>query len=351
MIARLYSLDYLRGLAAFGIMIYHYLFWIQGAFTSDSFMGRVGVYGVAIFYVLSGLTLYHVYEYSTSKETFSIGSFIRKRIYRIFPLLWLVTIIAILISRKAPNLVDVFLNLTGLFGFIRWDVYFSTGAWSIGNELVFYSIFPFILFACMKRPVFLAAIIAAAFGLHHYFAYYVLHPSLPLSEQWRDYVNPLNQIFFFVAGIAIGHFTKARLFPFWCGLSIILIGFLLFTFIPAEGNTATLITEDKRWMFTLASLLICLGAYKMTGKLPSILHGAFKLLGEASYSVYLLHPLVFAIWAFAFHRAEARGIEIWNVWKLVVPIAATLLLSYYVYFRYERYFIKKGHQSSPGSPS
>ena len=58
---RFYNLDYLRGLAAFGIMVYHYRFWLTGEFSSDSFMGRVGLYGVSIFYVLSGLTLFLVY--------------------------------------------------------------------------------------------------------------------------------------------------------------------------------------------------------------------------------------------------------------------------------------------------
>ena len=58
---RLYNLDYLRGLVTFGIMIYHYLSWTLGKFTADTFMGRVGIYGVSIFYVLSGLTLYYVY--------------------------------------------------------------------------------------------------------------------------------------------------------------------------------------------------------------------------------------------------------------------------------------------------
>lgn len=59
---RLYNLDYLRGFAAFGIMIYHYSSWSLGNFTADSFMGRIGVYGVSVFYVLSGLTLFYVYK-------------------------------------------------------------------------------------------------------------------------------------------------------------------------------------------------------------------------------------------------------------------------------------------------
>ncbi len=50
---RLYNLDYLRGLAAFGIMVYHYMKYTFGTFTADSFMGKIGIYGVSVFYVLS----------------------------------------------------------------------------------------------------------------------------------------------------------------------------------------------------------------------------------------------------------------------------------------------------------
>jgi hypothetical protein len=117
----------------------------------------------------------------------------------------------------------------------------------------------------MRRPILLVTYIGAAFALHHYFAYYRLNPTIPLSDQWREYVNPLNQLFFFVAGIAIGHFTKTRHFPLCSSLSIILTGLLLFTFIPAEGNTVALITEGNRWMFTLATLLICWGLIKCPG--------------------------------------------------------------------------------------
>lgn len=75
---RLHNLDYLRGLAAFGIMIYHYCSWELGDFSSDTIMERIGIYGVAIFYVLSGLTLFHVYfeKLHFSKE--SIFSFLKE---------------------------------------------------------------------------------------------------------------------------------------------------------------------------------------------------------------------------------------------------------------------------------
>src|SRR6187549_3632015 len=137
---RLYNLDYLRGLAAFGIMIFHYLSWTLGDPVSDTcgFMGRIGIYGVSIFYVLSGLTLYYVYFDKMAPSKADVIDFIRKRFFRIFPLLWLATIGAIIITGPIPAAWDFFLNITGLFGLLKWDGYIAPGAWSIGNELVFY---------------------------------------------------------------------------------------------------------------------------------------------------------------------------------------------------------------------
>ncbi|MBK9510397.1 MAG: acyltransferase [Cytophagaceae bacterium] len=134
---RLHNLDYLRGIAAFGIMIYHFSLWNFGAFPAESILGRVGIYGVSIFYVLSGLTLYHVYFHKMTLSFSSLKDFWIKRIFRIFPLLWLATILFVIIERKELDFYRIFLNLTGFFGFIKWDYYLAVGSWSIGNELVF----------------------------------------------------------------------------------------------------------------------------------------------------------------------------------------------------------------------
>ena len=60
-IKRVNNLDYLRGVCATCIMIFHYQTDLVGIPNSSSFLGKMGIYGVAIFYILSGLTLYHVY--------------------------------------------------------------------------------------------------------------------------------------------------------------------------------------------------------------------------------------------------------------------------------------------------
>lgn len=339
---RLYNLDYLRGLAAFGIMIYHYSTWMTGQYAAGSFIGRLGIYGVSIFYVLSGLTLFYVYQNKLSFHLNSIAQFFKKRIFRIFPLLWFVTIMAIVLSKHSPDLIKLALNFTGLFGFVDWDGYFTTGAWSIGNELVFYVFFPFFILFANKSKISLAILSLLIFGIYIYFAFYILDDTKTLTQQWRNYVNPLNQVFLFLGGFLIGLTFKNLSIKSWLSISMIIGGVILFIFYPAEGNTIVLVSGINRLIFTFCCFLICLGFYKLSFKLPSFLDKPLTLLGEASYSVYLLHPIVFAI----------VGVGIGYVGKhfFIVPLALkfglcvlfTLVFSYFVYIYFEKYFMRLG---------
>lgn len=339
---RLYNLDYLRGLAAFGIMIYHYLSWSLGKFTSDTFMGRLGIYGVSIFYVLSGLTLYYVYfdKMKVSKE--DIAAFFKKRIFRIFPLLWLVTIAAIILSRKLPDFFDLFLNLSGLFGFIKWDTYFSAGVWSIGNELVFYVFFPFfILFTKRSKPL-MITLALVLLGLYLYFAFVKLNPNLTLSEQWKNYVNPLNQVFLFLSGFLIGYFFQKAKIKNSLILTLLILSALIFTFYPATGDTINLVTGYNRLIFTLCCIVICFCFYKLTLKFPEFIHRPLTLLGEASYSVYLIHPIIYKLSGIALLICGKYLFNIPEAVRLLSSVILTLIISYYVYQYFEKYFMKFG---------
>lgn len=338
--SRLYNLDYLRGLAAFGIMIFHYLAWTCGKFEAETMMGRIGIYGVSIFYVLSGLTLYYVY-YDKMKPSWSeLCSFFRKRVFRIFPLLWVVTLTSIILSRKIPILFNVFLNLTGLFGFVKWSTFYSTGVWSIGNELVFYTFFPlFVLLAKSRRLLFVLFCILI-FIIYLYFALQKLSPEQTLKEQWRDYVNPLNQLFLFLGGFLIGLLFHKVYFRNIVVLGMLFFGLIIFAIVPAQGNEITLVTGTNRLIFTFGCFLICLSFYKLAFRLPGVIHNPLILLGEASYSVYLLHPIVYKIVGifrthiFYFSDSVRFG----------SAVVLTLVGSYFTYKYFETYFIELGRR-------
>lgn len=336
---RLYNLDYLRGLCAFGIMLYHYLSWTKGDLSATTFMGRLGIYGVGIFYVLSGLMLFYVYYDKMNFKKEDLISFFKKRVFKIFPLLWFVTIYSIILSRKIPNLFDLFLNLSGLFGFVKWTAYFSAGVWSIGNELVFYAFFPFFILFSKKYKWLMGLLSLALLALFLYFTFVGLDAHQDLRSQWAIYINPLNQVLLFLAGFFIGLlFRKVEMKN---ALTLLLLGVsvALFIFYPTtEADKISIVTGENRLIFSLISIIICLCFFKLRIKLPGIFHNPLKLLGEASYSVYLLHPLVWAFYG---------GISN-HLFKMSVPlrfslcILSTLFISYIVYTYFEKYFIRLG---------
>lgn len=341
---RIYSLDYLRGFAALGILVYHYLSWTIGKFNSETFMGRFGVYGVSIFYVLSGLTLFHVYHDKIFPNIKEIMIFFKKRIFRIYPLLWLATFISILLSDNIPNLYDLFLNLTGLFGFVKWDTYFAGGAWSIGNELVFYAMFPFFILFSKNYKILMIILSSLIFMCYLYFAFVKLDPLQTLISQKRDYLNPLNHAFLFLGGYLIGLYTEKISVSKPFNYSLIFIGLLVFIFYPVQGNTIHIISGANRLIFTICCFIVCFGFYKMKVNIHSVSHKMLMFLGEISYSVYLLHFITYEVSGrflkychgeFALHYSES--------FRLIVSFISTIVISYFVYEYYEKLFIKISH--------
>jgi exopolysaccharide production protein ExoZ len=339
---RLHSLDYLRGLVAFSIMIYHFLSWSIGRFEAESFIGRIGLYGVSIFYVLSGLTLYLVYYDKMKPNYEDVISFFKKRIFRIFPLLWIVTIVSIFLSKQMPDPTLLILNLTGLFGFVRWDECFSAGIWSIGNELVFYVFFPFFILFTKKHRMLMTLLVISLLALYIYFAFVKLSPESTLSEQWKNYVNPLNQAFLFLGGFLIGLFIHNRNISNKIILLILTFSVLLFTYHPVSGNTINLVTGFNRLIFTTCSFLICICVYKLKFKFTDLVHLSLTKLGEASYSLYLLHPIIWTIVGITLAQLGKLNIMLPTTVRLFISILITLFASYFTFQYFEKFFMKFG---------
>jgi exopolysaccharide production protein ExoZ len=333
---RINNLDYLRGLAALGIMIYHYLSWAYGTFESQDLIGRLGVYGVSIFYILSGITLYHVYH-----DSFSLKSFFLKRFLRIYPLLWVAMGLTILIHGYEPTYETIFKSFTGLFGLIDWASSIGTGTWSIGNELTFYLLFPLLIYLAANKKTLFTIACLILLAVHLVFTFVILTPEKTLADQWVDYVNPLNQVFFFLGGFLIGKMEPARY-----SRILLIAGAALFIFYPAYGNTAHIVSGINRIIFTFICLLICYSIAKTEFNLPNAIHKPLATLGEISYSLYLLHPIVYDLTVIISERTQLEK----NV-RLSLSFGISLLVSYLSYRYFEKRFIRLGKTKPIASPS
>lgn len=344
---RLYNLDYLRGAAAFGIMIYHYFTWVYGVYGSETFLGRLGLYGVSIFYVLSGLTLYFVYFKRMEATAPSVRDFFIKRAFRIMPLLWLAISLTYLVNTSLPKLNTVFwLNITGLFGIIDCNISIARGGWSIGNEIAFYLFFPFFVILSKWYKVAFYFLCAAILTLFVWFAFYYINSAATVVEEWPKYINPLNQVFLFLSGYLLGYFFhKTNISNTTCVI-ILALSVLCFIYIPVHGDRVKLITGYNRLLFSLFCIAVCFSLYKFKGSVPVVVHKPLAVLGETSYSVYLLHPIVFAFFTRAVRYTSKRFFELpdWSV--IAISIPCTLAVSYLVYQTFEKYFMRKGKEVS-----
>lgn len=141
-------LDYLRGIMAICVLVYHYSMWsnIDWFYPLDQTLSRLGIYAVCTFYVISGASLAYVYAHKTVNFDF-IREFTIKRFFRIAPLFWIVTTATIMLRAYRhynidgefiiPDTISILLNYTLTFSWLDHDNYIATGAWSIGNEFVF----------------------------------------------------------------------------------------------------------------------------------------------------------------------------------------------------------------------
>lgn len=343
---RLHNLDYLRGLAAFSIMIFHYAGFIyKMKFSPDDFMQKIGIYGVSIFYVLSGLTLFHVYSGSMKPDREGLVNFFLKRGVRIMPLLWVVSFSYILLWGW-PGLKVLFVNLTGLtslLALIGPGYFYGTGLWSIGNELIFYLFFPLFMFLLHKQTWLLALLSVLLFVIYCFFAFYLMTRYENVFDAWNTYVNPLNQVFLFLSGFLAGIFLKDYKASNSIMLLLLMLSVTIFVFYPVQGRDAiALMTGGTRMLYTALSVLICVTAYKITYQLPALIDKPLRILGEISYSLYLLHPVVWFTLKFGSKNYYTLPVPVISV----VSVVGTLVLSYLSYIYFEKYFIQVGRKVS-----
>jgi exopolysaccharide production protein ExoZ len=346
---RLVALDWLRGLLALAIMLYHLTGWTLYEPGAESFLGRLGIYGVSMFFVLSGLSMAAGYHRSIVDLTSSMRFFVR-RLFRIWPLLWLAIACATIggvIKGRSVDWVEILLNVTTLFGFVSPGAYINTGAWSIGNEMVYYAVTPPILMAFSMRRWLGNLIVSVAALPALYIAFGALSPARTLAEQWLTYIHPANNLILYLLGVGLFYNCGNVKLPSWAALGAILFGVIVFLGVAFRGDLILVVTGWPRIVFCCASALVVLGFYKLQIELPSLLSRPLVALGAATYGVYLLHPLVYQVYG-----AVTRGLKLPESAPATISITVvvTIAVSLLVYERLEAPLIRLGKRLTPTHP-
>ena len=314
------GLELLRGLCAMMVAIYHCASWGTVAdFPSW------GLYGVYIFFVISGAVLYHNYHATLSLQPaagkLSVSLFLLKRFARLAPLYGFVALAAALATRHSVDLREV-LNLSLLFGFVSPGLTSTvTGGWSLGIEFVFYALFP-ILLAFTRSTGVMVATLLVLFVLRVVFVEIALDDQ-PLRIAWNSYTQPGTFLVFFFAGMALARLmantelrSKAPLLGVIC---------LLFVFcIPGPGPEAVL-TGGRGILYALLSIVAVGGFFwSPQAVIPA---AVCRFFGEISYGLYLLHPLVWA---------AAGKLHVGPSLRMVLAIGGATVMAWVILRVYER---------------
>ena len=351
---RVLALDYLRGFMAFSVLIYHYTSWLgmDLIYPFDNLINRLGIFAVSAFYVLSGTSLAIGYAKKEVSPSF-LKKFAIKRFFRIAPLLYFVTTVSLILIllgayinndyTSMPSIYKVILNYSMLFGWLSPTSYIATGAWSIGNELVFYSIFPIMLYLINKSKSHFISFFLLSILVSGYFSEFLLTTEKSLADQWGIYINPLNLLYFFTGGVLIGLLLKSGYtLNKKLALPSLVVASGILIFMPVSGHDQiVLVTGYSKLIFSLVIFLLAivsaLSAHTKENKITKV----FKYLGETSYSLYLLHPVVFSICSIFFSIFPITDNQIVI---LLVSIVGTLIASYVSYKFIEKPFMGLGNK-------
>ncbi|MCD0490216.1 acyltransferase [Pedobacter sp. MC2016-14] len=340
-ILRVESIDYLRGLAALSILAYHMHLFTFGEVDSSSMLGKLKIYGVSIFYILSGITLYIVYANRLYLNKSDLIGFYIKRFFRLVPLLWLATILTLIFqyNPEIMTLKKIVLNVTIIPGAIRPEGFIASGAWSIGNEIFFYLFFPFIIYLGRINKAFIYMSLLLSFVALYYFAFYILDPNVALGAQWSNYVNPLGQIFYFFTGIALG--SIGGLVPrknIITGILILVFSALFYTY-QVFGEPVQLVTGLNKMILSFYITVICFLFYKFDFEsFNEYLKDVLQFFGNISYSLYLLHPITYGIVGSLLGFFAIKS----SIALITLTVVFSILFAWLSYVYFEKFFIKLG---------
>ncbi len=274
----LLSIQYLRALASVAVVFSHTL---PRAFALQA--------GVDVFFVISGFILWSIVGKPTTPLVFW-----RQRLVRVVPLYWIATLVMGL--HQGAGVVPIAKSL------LFWPYFGEQGqiwpvmvpGWTLDYEIFFYAALGALLWLPGRAR--LAAIAALLVSLA------LLHPAIPAGHApLLTYTSPI--ILEFLGGIGLAELRRlGRLpHPLWA----IPLAFLalLALFVPARAAVPEGWARCLAW--GLPSLLLVGGAIAWEDGGRAMRLPGLKLLGDASYAIYLAHPFVLETIGRALHSSPA----------------------------------------------
>jgi exopolysaccharide production protein ExoZ len=331
------SIRLLRGVAVGSVVLFHFRGLLSGVNAGlASIASYGGTYGVSLFFVISGFVI----TMATHQKPAAPGVFMTRRIFRILPLATIATITCYGIKHwfgwgQIPSQMDLVGSLFFLpmnnqappfYGYRVLPV-----QWTLTYELVFYTVFCISLAAPRRHHYRVAAalLMMMVFGLQAFYGRWTLNvyesPLLegngPISGLMSLLANPIFLLF--IVGIALARLyvlfaasvDRPRgcwwILPISCGVWAFSAWVTMTVIVCAVGSFVMVLLSERY--------------IRATRWLKGLTH-----LGDISYSLYLIHPIVYLCYEGLIRRGESLEV-VSCLFTLILLIVASIALSEWSY--------------------
>ncbi len=253
---------------------------------SGAFSFNAGRFGVEFFFVLSGVVILSAH-WNDIGNPHTFGSFAWKRFRRIYPVYWIVLLpqlLWIVLHPRNENLWqrDPWVILSSILLVHIHSIHTTiTVAWTLFHEIQFYAFFAVLL---LNRRI--GIVLMILWLIPSFFAFNQLNP------YGNHFFSPLHFIFAF--GMIAAWIMRRSRIP-WPALPLI-AGIVLFTWACYIAQVRVEITDAYNLLAGFGAMLLTLGLVEFERRGQLRVYAWLALLGDASYSIYLVHyPLLWAI--------------------------------------------------------
>jgi peptidoglycan/LPS O-acetylase OafA/YrhL len=289
---KLYLLQVFRGIAALLVVMAHgeLIFYenLNKEFLFNLF--AFGGSGVDFFFVLSGFIITYIHAQDIGRAA-QLKSFILKRFIRIYPIYWLILtskLIASIIFGYSNTNERSFLEIIQAFLLFPQDrVILSESflgvSWTLSYELFFYLGFCFLI--ASKPKLYTPIISLWLLGVFLNFTHLL---QLPVDNVLLQFL--FSELHFeFILGCLAAYIV--RNYQIKKLENLIYIGLVFYTLAAINTNYGFLPISDVI-AYGISTTILVIGAFNLEKNHNLIIPPLLLLLGDASYSIYLIHGFV-----------------------------------------------------------
>jgi exopolysaccharide production protein ExoZ len=295
-------------------------------------MANIGYIGVDLFFIISGFIMV-VTSIGSNGSTLAAGEFLRRRFIRLYPPLWIINTIVLVVFLIKPTLVNSHSAakpdiLASYLLLPQAGSPLLLVAWTLVYEMYFYLVFTVGLLGGKRTLVPTLFVWTIS----------ILGMSLAFASSNNVYLaflgNPIA--YEFLLGAIIGALSRRSL-PVWAGLSLIAVGTILMVILGAQIEAGQTQLLGGWWRIVTAAVLslIVLGIVGLDRlkKLSTPL--ILERIGDSSYAIYLWHIPVLTLLGFALHATHPHS-RILQFAGVVLTYAMVIAVGLFIFKYIER---------------